>query len=187
MITALYAKYFQKSKTFLYPLLSIPKNNPFPPLGVYVSWKDVCNPEDQKLIVVFKREETPAYRDFLLSYVSNHPLFVEERSTKDGQDIFIFNLADFSTDHKHFLAGKYSSFTGKTKKLIRNYFGETSAEYKYIDSYLYPERYFDIYTQLLGTEPGLVESVGELCDKYNPVEEELKILVEDLEVSKKAL
>lgn len=187
MITALYAKYFQKSKTFLYPLLSIPKNTPYTPSGVYVSWQGICTPADQKLIVLYRHQETPGYHDFLMSYIYNNPLFKEERSTKDGQDIFVFDLANYSADHQHFLDGKYSQFSGKCKKIIRNYFGETSSEYKYIDTYLYPDRYIDLYAKLLNVEPALLESVGELCDKFNPVEEDLKILVEDLEVSKKAL
>lgn len=187
MITALYAKYFQKSKTFLYPFLSIPKNAPYAPAGVYVSWKDVFTTEDKKIAVVFKHEESLGYADFVITYLYNNPLFVEERSSKDNYDIFIFNLENYAADYHHFLNGKYSQFTSKTKKIIRNYFGETSPEYRYIDTYLYPDRYFELYAKLLNVEPGLLEEVGELCDKYNPVEEELKIIVEDLEVSKKAL
>ena len=187
MITAIYAKYFQKSKTFIYPFLSIPKNAPYIPLGVYVSWKDVFTTDDKKLAVVFQHEQTPEYQDFIITYLYNNPLYLEERSTKNGEDIFIFSLENFAVDYGHFLEGKYSKYTGKSKKIIRNYFGETSSEYRYIDTYLYPERYFELYSKLLGIESSLLEEVGELCDKYNPVEEELKIIVEDLEVSKKAL
>lgn len=187
MITALYAKYFQKSKTFLFPLLGIPKNSPYAPTGVYVSWAGKYEPEHQKLILVYKEQDTPEYYDFRATYIYNNSLFQVESSTTNGQDIFVFDLSVFSSDHKQFLQGKYSQFTGKCKKIIRNFYGETSPEYRYIDTYLYPDRYFDLYTKLLNVEPGLLESVGELCDAYNPVEEQLKILVEDLEVSKKAL
>lgn len=187
MITALYAKYFQKSKTFLFPLLSIPKNSPYIPQGVYAGWAGKYETSEHKLIVVYKEQDTPEYYEFRAAYIYNNPMFQDESSTKEGQDIFVFDLSPFTSDHQHFLNGKYSQFSGKCKKIIRNYYGETSPEYKYIDTYLYPDRYFELYTKLLNVEPGLLESVGELCDKYNPVEEQLKILVEDLEVSKKAL
>lgn len=187
MITALYAKYFQKSKTFLYPFLSIPKNAPYAPVGVYASWQGVFTTADHKLAVVLKHEDSLEYQDFVITYLYNNPLYVEERSTTDGYDIFVFSLKNYSAEFDHFLDGKYSRFSNKSKKIIRNYFGETSAEYKYIDTYLYPDRYYDTYAKLLNVEPALLEEVGELCDKYNVVEEELKIIVEDLEVSKKAL
>lgn len=187
MITALYAKYFQKSKTFLYPFLSIPKNAPYAPSGVYVSWHGVFSPQDKKLIVVFKHPDNLEYQDFLITYLYNNPLFAEERSTSIDERVFVFNLEAYGPDYEYFLAGKYSQFSNKSKKIIRNYFGETSQEYRFIDTYLYPDRYFELYAKLLNVDMSSLEAVGELCDKYNPVEEELKIIVEDLEVSKKAL
>lgn len=187
MITALYAKYFQKSKTFLYPFLSIPKNAPYAPAGVYVSWEGMFTTQDQKLAVLFKHEDNLEFQDFLITYLYNNPLFVEERSTSHGHRIFVFSLKNYSEDFQHFLDGKYSQFSNKSKKIIRNYFGETSSEYRFIDTYIYPERYYELYAKLLNVEASVLEEVGELCDKYNPVKEELKIIVEDLEVSKKAL
>jgi hypothetical protein len=187
MITSLYGKYFQKSKTFLFPILGISKTAQFPPAGVYVSWKDKHSVQDKKLMLVYKKEDTPVFIDFEVSYLLSHPLFLSDENCRDGYGVYTFSLEGFEEDYNHFLAGHYSKLSSKLKKIIRTYYGETSAEYKYIDTYLYPDRYFDLYAKLLNVHPQLLESVGELCDKYDPKQEELKIIVEDLEVSKKAL
>ena len=187
MITSLYGKYFQKSKTFLFPILGISKTAQFPPAGVYVSWQGKFTTGDRKLVLVYKKEETPVFIDFEVSYLLSHPLFLSDEISVDGYGVYTFSLEGFEEDYEKFLTGSYSKLSSKLKKIIRNYYGETSAEYKYIDTYLYPDRYFELYAGLLSVPIQLLESVGELCDKYDPKREELKIIVEDLEVSKKAL
>ena len=44
----LYGKYFQKSRSFLYPVLGIPKKTATPPLGTYVSLEGMYPPEEMK-------------------------------------------------------------------------------------------------------------------------------------------
>ena len=55
MIDKLYSKYFQKSRSFLYPVLGIKKKSSVIPSGTYVSIKDKIGPEDMKLICTFKK------------------------------------------------------------------------------------------------------------------------------------
>ena len=52
VINQLYAKYFQKSKLFLYPLLGLQRGLTAPE-EVYFSWEGKYAPEDQKLILVY--------------------------------------------------------------------------------------------------------------------------------------
>ena len=44
-----------------------------------------------------------------------------------------------------------------------SYFEKDSGNYMYVDSYLFPERYFEIYSDLLGTTEKQLRAVGELC------------------------
>jgi len=48
-------------------------------------------------------------------------------------------------------------------------------------SYLYPEKFFSRYAELLGVEESLLKSVGELCTKPDLEKEMLMIEVADLE------
>lgn len=187
MINTLYGKYFQKSKTFLFPVLGIKKSAKYQPTGVYLTWKNNITASDNKLIVVYKKEETTEFKKFEQTNLLSNPLYVDDHSTKDGYGLYVFDLSNLKRDMNHFRQGRYSKFSSAVKKFIREHYGETSSEYKYIDTYLYPDRYLDLYAKLLDVEVHLLEEVGELCDQYDPDKEELKIGVEDLEVSKKAL
>ena len=53
VINALYKKYFQKSKIFVYPLLDIRRGTQIVPSETYLSWNDLHNPEDKKLDCVY--------------------------------------------------------------------------------------------------------------------------------------
>lgn len=187
MINSLYGKYFQKSKTFLFPVLGIKKSAKFQPTGVYLTWKNKYTSTDNTLVVVYKKEDSEAFRSFEQTNLLSNPLFIDDDSTKDGFGLYVFDLATIKKDMNHFRRGSYSRFSNTLKKFIREHYGENSSEYKYIDTYLYPDRYFDLYAKLLNVEVHLLEEVGELCDPYDQDKEELKIEVEDLELSKKAL
>jgi hypothetical protein len=56
-----------------------------------------------------------------------------------------------------------------------------------MDSYLNPEKYYEVYAKLLGIEPSVIKAVGELCDPCDIEKETLKIPVEHLESLKKVL
>ena len=55
MIDKLYGKYFQKSRSFLYPALGI-KRTGIKPSGTYISLEGKVNPEDVKLVCTFKND-----------------------------------------------------------------------------------------------------------------------------------
>ena len=57
VIDALYTKYFQKSKIFLYPLLEIKRGTFIVPNETYISWNDKINSEDMQLICIYKPEK----------------------------------------------------------------------------------------------------------------------------------
>jgi hypothetical protein len=80
--------------------------------------------------------------------------------------------------------GKYSKLSTVLKKAIKSYYGDNSAEYKFIETYLNPEKYFESYAKLLNVDLELLKQVGELCDACDMDKETLKISIEDLKLLK---
>jgi hypothetical protein len=182
MIDKLYGKYFQKSRSFLYPALGIKRTNSVLPSGTYISLEGRVAPEDAKLICTFKDDPSEKFKTFEEQMLLSNPLFEEKIKIKD-YNIYIFDLEIYQNDYFNFLLGKYSQLSPVLKRAIKNYYGETSAEYRFIETYLYPERFFDDYGRLLNLDVDIIKSVGELCDPFDMEKEVLKIPVENLEVS----
>jgi hypothetical protein len=51
----------------------------------------------------------------------------------------------------------------------------------YIQSFLYPNKWYDQYASLLEVDVDMLKAVGELCDKPNLEKEKLILVVENLE------
>ncbi len=181
MIEKLYGKYFQKSRAFLYPILGIKRTSATVPSGTYVCLEGLIPPEDMKLICVYPNTESQAFKSFEDQMLTGNPLFEEKLQVKDD-NIYIFNLEGYKIDWFNFILGKYSKLSIQVKKAIKQYYGERSNEYKYIESYLYPDKYFEIYAGLLEVDLTTLESIGELCDPCDLEKETLKIPVEYLEL-----
>ena len=99
-----------------------------------------------------------------------------------GYNLYVFDFEIYKTDWYNFLMGKYSKLSNVLKRAIKVYYGDKSKEYKYIDSFLYPDKYFDVYAKLLEVDVSSLKEIGELCDPWNLEKESLKIPVEDLEI-----
>lgn len=181
MIDKLYGKYFQKSRSFLYPILGIKRTSSSTPAGTYVSLDGLIGAEDMKLICVYPINTSEGFQAFENQMLTGNPLF-EEKIQVEENYIYVFNLESYKVDWFNFIMGKYSKLSNPVKKAIKQYYGERSAEYKYIESYIYPEKYFDIYAKLLEVDVKTLESIGELCDPCDLEKETLKIPVEYLEL-----
>jgi len=179
MITSLYGKYFQKSRSFLFPALGIKKMSLFNPTSVYLSIEGKISVEDRKLICAYKAEDSDIFKTFESDVLTSNPLF-EYVIDADEFKLYVFNFDKWANDWKHFLEGKYSKLSRELKLLIKNYYGETSSEYQYIETYLYPEKFMDVYAKLLDVSVKLLKEVGELCDKYNSEKETLSIREKEL-------
>jgi hypothetical protein len=180
MIDRLYGKYFQKSRAFLYPALGIKKGSYITPSGTYISLSGRIEPEDVKLICTFRDDQSEGFKSFENQMLLTNPLFVEKICIKDF-NLYVFDLEIYQADFFNFLLGKYSKISSHLKKAIKNYYGENSAEYKFIETYLYPDKYFETYAKLLNVKTDILNNVGELCDPCDLEKEILKIPVEDLE------
>lgn len=186
MIDSLYIKYFQKSRSFLYPILGIKKASYFKPEGTYVALNDTIQPVDVKLIVSFKRDSSDDFRKFEQKMLFGNPLFKQVIEAQDHR-LYVFDYTVHENDWFNFLLGKYSRLSPTLKNAIRDYYGEQSKEYEYIKTYLYPSEYFSQYASLLDIDEDVLKDIGELCDPCDLEKETLKIPVELLEKSQKPL
>ena len=172
-------QYFQKSKVFLFPILGIKKSPETTPCQTYLSWGDKIKPEDKRLICLY--DDSPTLDNVEEEILIPHPLFIDSWDCENNQRIYIFNLDLYSEDFQKFLRGRYSLFSEEVKSFIKQYFKENTKEYKFVHTFLFPEKYIKRYAQLLDVSPELLIEIGELCDKYDPEKENLKISVNNLE------
>ncbi len=184
MIDSLYTKYFQKSRCFLFPILGIKKSSNFSPSGTYIALEGLVQPEDLKLVCAYKNDESEGFKIFEEKMLLSNPLFEKVLRIRD-YNIYVFDFQIHANDWFNFVLGKYSKLSSVTKRAIKAYYGDASSEYKYVDSWLYPEKYYDMYAKLLDVDVQLLKSTVELCDPCDIEKENLKIPVEDLEILQK--
>ena len=182
MITSLYSRYFQKSRSFLFPALGISKRN-ISPLQTYMALDGRYTPADRKLICLFDHEESLKYEQFENTLLFGNPLYHDSIITPGKPSLYIFNFEVYKDDWDTFLTGRYSQLSPELKSMIKNYYGDGTKEYEYIDTYLFPNKYFDLYSQLLDVRREHIEQVGELCDQYDLEKETLIYSTDVLEMS----
>ena len=184
----LYKEYFQKSKVFLYPLLGIKKGVRFVPTQTYLSWGDKYNIDSNKLLCLYVTDKDNKNEFTLFSdkKLKTLPVFEKEHIINDYNYLYSFDLTLplKKRDLKKFKQGKYSEFSKKTKETIIKFFGEKGKIAEYIESYLYPEYYFEDYSELLNINQEDLEKVGELCSKPDFQKEDF---ISDCELIKKSL
>ena len=170
----IYKSYFQKSKVFLYPLLNIPKGINFVPTQTHISYlNSVVNyhKETYKFFCLYhipceveNKEEFDEWRLFKQAFIDPHNLYEEEFWIDSRLRLYMFDFSNFKKDINMFIKGKYSKFSKYSKDIIVDFFGDTGNISKYVNSYLYPKDYYEIYAELLNVPVELLEQTGELCD-----------------------
>jgi hypothetical protein len=183
-IDALYKEYFQKSKIFLYPLLDIKKGSCAVPEQTYLSWNEHIKPEDTKLVTVYPLRTDDEYKHFEKNVLIKHPRISDFIELDNDKVLITFDFADMSVDWDHFINGRYSMIDIKVKRKILSFFNKNSGNHVYMESYLFPDKYFSLYASLLGTSEDLLRKVGELCSKPDLEKEKLTATVIDLENKK---
>jgi hypothetical protein len=180
-LTALYRKYFQKSKIFMYPILDIKRGSCAVPTETYISWKDIHNSEDAKLICVYHTKNDPEYIQFENNVLLKHNRLCDYSKVDSTTSVFIFDFSDLKNDWFQFVNGKYSKINENLKRKILNYFDDNSANHIYVESYLFPDKFYEQYASILNVDVSLLKTVGELCTKPDLEKETLLIIVENLE------
>ena len=186
MIKNIYNRYFQKSKSFLYPILGIRKNGLFTPSGTYLAIPGLFELDDVKFICTFDKNDSEGFIAFEQRSLLSHPLFFDKIET-ESQNIYVFNYELYVDDWFNVITGKYSKLSNTAKRLIKQYFGESSNEYKHLHVYLNPKEHFYLYAQLLNTDVDVVRHSGELCDEPSLEKESLHIPAEVLADMKKTI
>ncbi len=180
ILNHLYTRYFQKSKSFLYPLLNFKRNMPFPPRQSYLAWKNFYVSQDCKLMVSFDLYlDTPEWKKFLVDEIYPHEMFSEHiASTEyftmtDGTaakrmvDVIVFDLTFHREDVERILKGQYSKVSDKLKNKVRAYYGYHTPEWAHMESFLYPEKYYGQYAKILDVEEQILRDGVELCESPN--------------------
>jgi len=186
-ITSIYDKYFQKSKIFLYPLLDIKRGTSVVPQETYIAWNEQIKPEDMKLVTLYSRRDDTMYKNFEEKVLLKHPRLTDYWIIDENKAVLIFDFQDIDWDWNHFLDGNYSLISVPIKNKIKHFFQKNSGNALYVDSYLYPSKFFETYANILDVEVSLLKEVGELCDKPNISKETLllqKANLENIENSK---
>jgi len=179
-IVSIYRKYFQKSKIFLYPLLDIKRGTVIIPTDTYISWNTGYSPEDMKLICIYQTTNDNEYLIFEKNILLKHTRLHDYIKVDNTTSVYTFDFSDLKKDWEYFIDGKYSKMSSATKNKILNYFDRVSANYVYVEIYLFPEPHFKTYANLLDVSIELIEKVGELCSKPDLEKETLTILINNL-------
>lgn len=187
-ITSIYNKYFQKSKIFLYPLLGIKRGTSVVPNETYICWKNnEITSEDMKLVAVYTVRDDKMYKDFVKNVLLKNSRVIDQWVIDKETVVFTFDFCDLEDDWFHFVNGKYSKLSIDVKKKINSFFDKNSGNALYINSYLYPKNHYNNYAKILGVDPEVLKSVGELCDKPDLDKETLlleKVNLENIDSSK---
>jgi hypothetical protein len=165
VIDALYRKYFQKSKIFIYPLLGIKKGTKIVPSETYISWGTKISTEDMKLVCVYNTVVTEEYMNFETHVLLKHSRLCDYTKINSTTSVFIFDFSDLSDDWFHFINGKYSKISMNIKRKILDFFDKNGGNHLYVKSYLFPDKFFETYANILNVSEDLLKEVGELCDK----------------------
>jgi hypothetical protein len=186
-LNSIYSKYFQKSKVFLYPLLGIKRGTSVVPSETYISWDGIYSSEDMKFICIYKSTESDNYEFFYRGTLLKHTRLHDYINMNDDTAVFVFDFSDLGRDWTYFIEGRYSQISKNLKHEIINFFERNSGNYLYMHSYLFPEKHFENYADILGVRKEILEEVGELCNKPDLNKENLILPIanlQDLNISK---
>ena len=173
--------YFQKSRVFLYPVLETKKGGGVTPINTYVSWEGNFKETDQKLICTFYLRNDPEFKRFEKISLFGNELFYDFREGVDGTGIYIFDFAKHAFGWKAFIDGKYSRMGNVIRERVKKHFNTNNANAVYVDSFINPAKYYEIYARLLNVRVDTLIG-GELCDKPHFEKEKLKLLVKEVKL-----
>lgn len=188
-IKDIYTDYFQKSKVFLYPALGHKRGSGVTPIETYMSWDGVVDISSRKLVCLYHIREDEEFIRFEEEHLYGHPLFDEYKEVDYAKAVYTFDFSKHAEDFDAVREGKYSQISPDLKQKIEGYYGKTTANYAFINSYLYPENYYTEYAGFLCPNPEtipdmihLLTEVGELCSRPDLEKEKLKIAVKTLQL-----
>lgn len=169
----IYRKPFQKSKIFLYPNLDIKRGSSTTPIETYVAWKDKFIPDDHRLIAMYHLRNDAEFVAFEERMLVGNKYYEEYIDIGNDKALYIFNFEELAHDFDNFILGKYSRLSLTVKNNIKRFYGGNSSSYAFIESWLYPEKFYKNYAQILYNSEDrvvgekLIKGTRELCNKPN--------------------
>jgi|TARA_R100000084_G_scaffold109439_1_gene76827 hypothetical protein len=160
-----YTQYFQKSKVFLYPLLGIKKGEEFVPVETYISWDGLYTENDYKYIVVYNCDKDLKFKLFEDRVLKSHKLLEFATEIEKDRHIYVFDYSKFNHDFDMFINGRYSKFSTPTKNKVLKYFGSVGKISEYIESFLNPLKYHEVYAEAFEISIETIKEVHEICSK----------------------
>ena len=146
-----------------------------------MSWEGVYSFDDCRLICIYYLRDDEEFKRFEKTKLLGNELFDTFIQLENNRGAYVF---DFTKDKKtftHIVHGKYSRIYPDHKIRVMAFFSGNRSQTAYIESYLYPDKYFGLYAKLLsGDEKDmdklekLLTEVGELCSVPNLEEETFK-------------
>ena len=180
MIQKIYQKYFQKSLTFLYPQLGFKKNKHPKPVDTFLFLEGTdAFPSERRLYCLYEKLNTDEWRLFETEYLITHSMLESCVPIDDKYILYVFDFNPMAEDYDAFLKGKYSLFSTASKKRLTDYYGTHTPEWVYIESFMYPAKYFKQYASILGIEEDTLREVGELCDRFDSDKEKLSSVMKN--------
>lgn len=187
MSISLYKEYFQKSRIFMYPLLGIKRGGSVTPIETYIAWEGICEPHEAKLVCKYHLRNDPEFLAFEKEKLYGNKLFCDFKQLADGTGAYIFDFNLYKQDWMKILDGQYSELSYQYKKQIESYYGRRDPNYAYVESFLYPLKYYSMYSDLLNVDIDILQEAKQLCSKLDLEKETLKAQVKNLEVRAKTL
>ena len=187
-ISSLYREYLQKSKLFMYPALDIARGGSVTPIETYISWGDYYDVTDCKLICLYHLRDDTEFMNFERSKLLGNSKFYDFKQVEERKGIYVFDFSSVKEDWDNFIVGHYSKLSETHKRKVQAFFGNAGYNYAYIESYLYPERYYSMYAEILAEtkdRKSMMDSLlhaVELCEKPDWKLERLEITIKDLEI-----
>jgi hypothetical protein len=179
MIDSVYTEYFHKSKTFVYPLIEIKRGVAAVPENTYLCWKNMIYLNENKFICEYRNRKDDEFVEFEKKYLTGNKYY-HDLQIVDQSLIYVFDLSEYTSDLQHIIKGKYSKINEHTKRKILDFHKKNRDAYVYIESFLYPVKFFPIYSRILNVEAKLLKEVGELCSKPDIIKETYTGQIQDV-------
>lgn len=180
-INSLSTEYIQKSRLFLYPQLKIRRGVSVTPIQTFMSWNHY-ELDHNRLICQYYLRDDNDFKMFESVKLFGHPLFEDFFEVEDGTGVYIFNMENDNGDFQNIVNGQYSQLSDEFKRNIINFFKSNTQHFAYIESYLDPEKYYEMYSQILNVKVEHLKAVGELCSKPDLEKERLDLEIKIMNI-----
>lgn len=175
-VTTLYKEYFQKSKVFLFPQLGLVNKTLAKPKNTYLHIEGNTSELNLRypLYVCYDKIESKEFEKFERSMFAHHWFvdFIEQ----EADVIYVFDCTEIAKDYELVTEGKYSKTSDEFKKKILARYTNTKKNLVYVNSYLNPDAYYEMYARILNCDIKILKEVGELCSKPDTEQETIKVL-----------